>query len=240
MSIFQREPENDYLIVCDFDGTIAPFDVTDAVLEEFAHPDWMTVEQEWSEGRITAMECMERQVRLLSVSENRLDAFLDTIPLTEGFRDFVEQCRLNGREMIIVSDGIDYSIKRILAKHDITNIPVIANRLRHESNSSYKLEFPYHTPGCGSGVCKCTVASMAEKPIVLIGDSHSDLCLAGKADHVMAKQDKILLAHCKEHNIPHHPYDDFHDIVHAFAGLPPLPLRPESQKIQAARDTITS
>ena len=29
-----------YSVICDFDGTVTPFDVTDAILERFARPAW--------------------------------------------------------------------------------------------------------------------------------------------------------------------------------------------------------
>ena len=31
-----------YSVICDFDGTVTPFDVTDAILERFARPAWKT------------------------------------------------------------------------------------------------------------------------------------------------------------------------------------------------------
>lgn len=42
----------DYFLAVDFDGTVAQFDVTDAVLEEFAGNEWLTIEKLWDEGRI--------------------------------------------------------------------------------------------------------------------------------------------------------------------------------------------
>ena len=48
-------------VVCDFDGTITPFDVTDAILQRFALPAWEAAEEAWTGGRISARECMDIQ-----------------------------------------------------------------------------------------------------------------------------------------------------------------------------------
>lgn len=205
-------------IICDFDGTIARFDVTDAVLENFADPAWETVEKEWLEGAITARQCMERQVRMIDVPPVRLDAFLATIPLTAGFTEFAQFCTANGKDILVVSDGMDYAIKRILADNGLGGLPVIANRLRFHGDSGYRLDFPYGADGCGSGVCKCDVAKAGGDKILLIGDGHSDICLANIASFVLAKRDKSLHCHCRESGVPHAAYDDFFDILRFFCG----------------------
>ena len=78
-----------YSVICDFDGTVTPFDVTDAILQRFARPPWETIEDEWVRGAISARQCMERQIPLIEAPLERLDAFLDTVPVTGGFVEFV-------------------------------------------------------------------------------------------------------------------------------------------------------
>ena len=39
-------------ISCDFDGTITRSDTVDAILEQFALPQWTDVEAEWAAGKI--------------------------------------------------------------------------------------------------------------------------------------------------------------------------------------------
>ncbi|GHU18652.1 2,3-diketo-5-methylthio-1-phosphopentane phosphatase [Betaproteobacteria bacterium] len=215
-------------IVCDFDGTITPYDVTDAVLAAFAPPIWEDIEQEWLSGRISAHQCMERQIALLDVPQSRLDAFLDDIPITPGFREFVGFCQSHALDMRIISDGLDYAIRRILSRHGLT-VPVIANRLTMPSPSRYRLEFPYGAENCPSGVCKCRVAQ-ADEPgtsIVLIGDSVSDFCLAGRAALVLAKRGKKLQEHCETHAFPYRLYDDFFDVREILSNPAcPLPATP--------------
>lgn len=216
-------PMEGWSIICDFDGTVTPFDVTDAILGRFASSEWETVEEEWLQGRISARECMQSQVGLLRVPRDVLDAFLDTVPIDEGFAGFFQYCEGHGQKLLIVSDGMDYAIRRILARHNLGAIPVIANRLVFLGGDTYKLEFPYGDPGCGSGVCKCRVSGNGEREILLIGDGRSDCCLAGKAACILAKKGKELLRLCEGKGYPHFAYADFFDIRALFAAQNEFP-----------------
>lgn len=212
VSTADQGPE-DWHIICDFDGTITPFDVTDALLRRFAHPSWEDVEEQWLAGRITARECMDRQVRLLDAPLRLLDAFLDTIPVTDGFVDFVQRCVSQDVSLTVVSDGLDYAIRRVLSRHGVSTVPVIANRLRCLGESAYRLEFPYGMAGCASGVCKCAVARAMGGAILLVGDGHSDCCVAGVSALTLARQGKQLQRHCATEGYPHLIFTDFHDVA---------------------------
>ncbi|MDR2161784.1 MAG: MtnX-like HAD-IB family phosphatase [Desulfovibrio sp.] len=208
-------------IICDFDGTITPFDVTDAVLEAFAAPLWKEIEKQWDCGDISARQCMERQIGLLDVAPEDLDAFLDGIPLTEGFREFVRFCRSRSLDIRVVSDGMDYAIRRVLARHGLDSLPVLANRLLRAGPSGYRLEFPHSAAGCPSGMCKCAVARTPGKRILLIGDGASDCCLAREAAFVLSRRGLRLERHCRENRYPCLPYENFFDILHLFKAPGP-------------------
>ncbi len=204
--------EEDWRIICDFDGTIVPLDVTDAILECFALPAWREIEDEWLAGHLTARDCMTRQVALLRTSRAELDAFLDTVPVDEGFPAFIRDCAASQRPVLVVSDGLDYAIRRILANHGLGGAPVIANRLVHCGEDRWRLDFPYGAADCPSGVCKCRVAESAPGRILLIGDGRSDCCLAGRADLVLAKRGLALAGRCVEADLPYFTYADFQEI----------------------------
>lgn len=206
-------------IVCDFDGTITPFDVTDAILTMFADPSWEALEQAWVAGEINAKECMDRQVRLIHASKEELDAFLDDVPLTPGFVEFAAFCQSRQFNLVVVSDGLDYAIRRILAHNAINALPVIANRLNFHDQSRYSLDFPYGSSQCGSGVCKCEVARLLPGKTLLIGDGRSDCCLAARASFVLARKGQTLLERCREENYPHMVWNDFIDVRTAMEQL---------------------
>ena len=214
-----------YSVICDFDGTVTPFDVTDAILERFARPAWKTIEDEWVRGAISARQCMERQIPLIEAPLERLDAFLDTVPVTGGFVEFVRYSRSKGIPLGIVSDGMDYPIKRILNRHGLRHVPVVANRMVYREGA-YRLEFPYGREGCASGVCKCGVAEAVsgDGKTLLIGDGLSDCCLARSASFTLARQGKALHRRCAAEGYPYFTYLDFFDILEAFGAPLPKPI----------------
>ena len=205
------ETADQWRIVCDFDGTITPFDVTDAILERFADKEWEVIERQWTDGHITARTCMERQIGLISAPVAEFNDFLDQIPVTKGFAEFLKYCRSRSLGLLVVSDGMDYVIRRILGRHGFTHVPVVANRLLMDGRGGYRLEFPFSRAECPSGVCKCAVAG-SNGDILLIGDGLSDCCLAGRAAMTLARRDKALQEYCELNGRPYLVYDDFFDI----------------------------
>src|SRR5215468_11093611 len=72
-------PRAKWQVLIDFDGTVAPDDPTDRLLERFADPLWRVIEEQWQSGLISSRQCMQRQVDLLRVSPEALDAAIGTI-----------------------------------------------------------------------------------------------------------------------------------------------------------------
>ena len=227
MSFERSAPANDWLVICDFDGTIAHVDVTDGVLNRFALPQWEAIEADWKAGQIGSRECMARQVDLVRAPREALDAYLDTVEIDPDFPAFVADCRARGLEVVVISDGIDYSIKRILQRHGVDDLPLASNRLEFLGGDRYRLEFPEANAKCsaGSGTCKCRVSSRraSGRSRLLIGDGSSDFCLAAEADLVFAK-DK-LLTRCIEQRLPHRACPDFASALRLLPQLDRLSSR---------------
>jgi 2-hydroxy-3-keto-5-methylthiopentenyl-1-phosphate phosphatase len=213
-------------IICDFDGTIALEDVTDSLLERFADESWKDVEAQWLAGKIGSRDCMAYQVRLIEADYERLNRYLDTVEIDPSFASFVDKCKkFDEINLHIVSDGIDYAIKRILANNGLSNLRVKANALVALPGNRYRLEFPHSKPDCNvqAGTCKCAIAQMrgekarSTSSTLLIGDGLSDVCLASRANFVFAKH--RLLDHCRENSIPHLPFATFSDVERQLAPV---------------------
>ena len=202
------------LFVVDFDGTVAPTDTVDALLERFADPEWKRIEEKWVRGEINSRQCMAAQIALVSGRNATLETFLKSVEIDPHFGDFV-QCVGEFAEVAIVSDGLDYPIAHAIRKLGVL-IPFFANRLTfHEGGLD--LSFPYADSACevGSGVCKCAVAERVddgrELPMILIGDGRSDLCIARSADYVFARGS--LRRFCEAEGIAHSPFETFADVL---------------------------
>lgn len=207
-------------IFCDFDGTITKLDVTDHMLARFADPSWERIEADWQAGRITAAACMRSQVSLINASDAALDAALDAIELDEGFVDFASWGEARRIPVIVVSDGVDYFIRRILARHGLGHLPLISNRLAGDALQR-SLEQPWSKAGCaaGSGVCKCAVlaSDTGHGPSVFVGDGRSDFCASARADILFAKSH--LARYAATRGQPHHPFETFHDVRDRLAAM---------------------
>ncbi|MEO5623790.1 MAG: MtnX-like HAD-IB family phosphatase [Dokdonella sp.] len=213
---------SNWTILCDFDGTVSVEDITDSLLERFGRPGWQAIEHAWRRGEMGSHDCMAQQVALLDANRAELDAHLDTMSIDRAFPLFAAAVEDAGMPLAIVSDGIDYAIRRILGQHGLDTLPVIANRLEAVGERAWQLAFPHGNPHCrvASGNCKCSCANRARverKRVLLIGDGASDFCVAGEADLVFAKH--RLIEHCRSAGIPYVPITGFADALELLPTL---------------------
>lgn len=213
---------SDWTLLCDFDGTISIEDTTDTLLERFGKPGWEILESDWRAGKIGSRDCMAGQVALLDMSGAELDSHLEERELDPAFSAFVAAAQAQHLPIEILSDGLDYAIRSILARYDLDFLPITANRLSAIGEREWRLAFPNASATCqaASGTCKCARALRSPSPkkrVLMIGDGASDFCVAEAADFVFAKGK--LIEHCRTKNIPHAPIEGFAD---ALALLPAL------------------
>jgi 2,3-diketo-5-methylthio-1-phosphopentane phosphatase len=197
-------------VLVDFDGTIAPDDPTDRLLERFADPLWRVLERAWQSGQISSRECLQRQVELLRVSPAELDAAIRHVRIDPAFPAFLKSCRRAGADVKIVSDGFDRVISAALEQAELT-VPFFANRLVWLGGDRWRLTFPHWQGECrvGGANCKCSHAWHGRGPRVVIGDGRSDFCMAAGADYVIAKG--ALARHCLSLGRPHATFADFEE-----------------------------
>jgi 2,3-diketo-5-methylthio-1-phosphopentane phosphatase len=198
-------------VLLDFDGTISETDTTDLLLERFADPAWHEIEDEWKAGRIGSRECMVRQIDLVRATPAELDAFIGTIRIDPGFRGFVERFRQLGHNLIVVSDGLDRTIRTVLDRADI-DVPYFANHLQWRGHDRWRLAFPHARATCATlaGNCKCGRVEDGPRMVtIMVGDGRSDFCVAGRADLVLAKSS--LLKHCRANDLAHCAFETFEE-----------------------------
>src|SRR5882762_10361470 len=98
------------LFIIDFDGTVAPTDTVDALLERFADPEWRRIEERWVAGEINSQECMAAQLSLVRGGRAALKEFLESVVVDPFFPAFVRQVSPYA-DLVIVSDGLDHPIR---------------------------------------------------------------------------------------------------------------------------------
>ena len=203
------------LFIVDFDGTVAPTDTVDSLLEEFADPEWRRIEKDWISGLLNSRECMKAQIALVQSDRITLEKFFRSIEIDPNFSLFVSYVS-DFAEVVLVSDGLDYPINMALRNIGLSTISIYANHLEF-LDGRLDLSFPFANSGCTqqSGVCKCSVmhavSARAGEPSILIGDGRSDFCIAGSVDYVFAKG--LLREYCEIEGISHSPIESFYDVI---------------------------
>src|SRR5450756_372993 len=111
-------PGRGAVVFLDFDGTITLRDATDAILDAFADPVWVQIEDARLSGQIGSRECLAAQMALVTATREEVDRLLDGIGVDPGFAMVLDACAARATPVHIVSDGFDYCIGRILGRPD--------------------------------------------------------------------------------------------------------------------------
>ena len=202
-------------IFCDFDGTISRHDIGYNLFHHFSQGRNDELVPLWISGELSTRECLLQEAAMVDASSEWIYDFLNQFELNSGFESFVQLCRSNSVDLTILSDGLDFYINYVLARHKLSDLPIIANSGRLENNSII-VTFPHDNQSCERcGSCKGErIREYRQKhgdvTAVFIGDGYSDVCGATEADLVLAKKD--LEQYCVINNIEHVRYDTFHDV----------------------------
>jgi 2-hydroxy-3-keto-5-methylthiopentenyl-1-phosphate phosphatase len=204
-----------FRIFCDFDGTLTQNDVGNLIFTKFGDATkWWDLVEDWQEGRLEGRQLWLKQAEHTRMTEKDVEEFVATQPIDPSFPDFVAFCRGQKIPLIVVSDGMDTYIKRILEANGLGDLPVRCNRMEISSEGALTITFPYYEQGCGvCANCKgmhVENESQPDETTVYIGDGYSDTCALAVADITFAKKD--LLEYCREKNVPCIPFHDFSDV----------------------------
>jgi len=207
------------VVFLDFDGTITLRDAVDAILETFATPHWLVIEEEWKSGRIGSRECLDAQMRLVHAKKDQVDALLDSIEVDEGLVTLLETCAAHAVEVHIISDGFDYCIDRILGRTQLARhlrgVRILSSHMEPDADR-WRVDFPSFHQSCGHGCATCKPAMMSllnstGAPTIFVGDGLSDKYAAASADFVFAKD--RLAAYCRARQIAHSQYNNLSEVA---------------------------
>lgn len=216
------------LILSDFDGTISLIDTGLAMMETLPPREnelaW-EIEYAWRRGEIDSMEGLREQWRLMTMTPDELWAFIDTLELDEGFFDLLRLARERQAGLAILSDGLDFYVRRHMATRGVAICADDACLRSPDCLTCYanattvtvagvNITFPYAND-CGQcGNCKAEHLFRLRRGFartIYIGDGHSDLCAARYADVLFAKD--ALAEDCRQAGRPFIPFHSFAEIL---------------------------
>jgi 2,3-diketo-5-methylthio-1-phosphopentane phosphatase len=213
-------------VLTDFDGTISVTDASYEVLDAFGDPAWKVIEKEALDGRMSIKEALRRQAAMVMASRDEMENFLvGKVRLREGFSEFALWCREKGVRLEICSDGFGHTVEVLLAHWGLEWIPWTSNRTEPRKEGML-IEFTHWRGGCPvNGNCKCAhLEDLKGKfgDVIFIGDGTTDLCVARKAEFVLARDrlHELLTKEGKEH-IRWFDWSDVRAVVErSFAAFP--------------------
>ena len=205
-------------VFSDFDGTIALEDVGSHLFRRFAGEKANEIVQHLLNGTISARECLMQECKAVeSATLSELERFVSQFSLDPAFGEFVDFCRHRSIPVVVLSDGLDFYVERLLRKNGLGDLPFFSNHLELvEEGAVTKLvpSFPHTDAEClVCGNCKrnhLLALSGDDDIIVYIGDGISDRCPVRYADIVFAKG--RLIRYCQEQNITYHEFRTFVDV----------------------------
>jgi 2-hydroxy-3-keto-5-methylthiopentenyl-1-phosphate phosphatase len=202
-------------VLCDFDGTVAQDDVGTLLFRQFAdRAKADEIVEQWKKGTISSRECLEREAALAHASREELDRFACQRKLDPYFKDFVDFARRREIEIVVVSDGLDQYIEKMLMRSGLGELEFFANAV-HIVEQTLEVRFPYHNmldcKDCGN--CKTFHLEKyraAGYYIVYVGNGLSDRCPCQSSDLVFAKGE--LAEFCRSNGLSHVEFRNFRDV----------------------------
>ncbi len=204
------------LILCDFDGTISAQDMGYVLVNRFSSGNWEAIDRDFREGKIGSKEAYSRISEILKGDGPSILRFVqEHSSIDPFFATFYQYCRDKGIDIKMVSDGLDFYIKKILEIHHLSEIPFYANCTHFRDEEGIDISFPYSTEECGlCGTCKKEIIRIHRQKydsVYFVGDGLSDRCAAREADFAFAK--RSLYAYCIKKEITCHFFKNFQDIL---------------------------
>lgn len=202
-------------VLCDFDGTVAQDDVGNLLFRTFAGGDRTEpIIEEWKNGTISSRDCIEREASLARASRQEIDRFVCQRKLDPFFKDFIDFTNRNKMEVVIVSDGLDHYIEKMLMRTGLGELEFYANTLRM-NGERLCVEFPHYDlrdcRDCGN--CKTYHLEKYKNAgyyIVYVGNGLSDRCPCTYSDLIFAKGE--LLEFCRESELNCVEFGNFRDV----------------------------
>jgi len=203
------------IIQCDFDGTITRNNLSVLLREKYACDGWKRIDSDYLNGHLTVEQSNKLQFALIKEPEEKLQEFVrQHIELRPGFLEFVRYCRESAIPFVIVSSGLDFYIKPVLAA---IGMPALELHCGLTFFSRNGIDVTYYDPEGNvlkQGFKKrySTWLKKRGTNIIYLGDGLSDLEAARQADHVFATGQLLDLLNSQ--SIACSALSDFHDVLH--------------------------
>ena len=204
------------VVLTDFDGTMVTIDTAEYVLDKFADKDWRIIDEQLERGEVTFEESLAREFAMLKVSEKKM---LDALELATHFRPnfekMIEYCGIHRFLLVVVSGGLDFSIRHFLGQKGwLDSVEIFAPKAKCTENGVV-LSFPKRFDQTSTNFKEDLVRYHRKqgKKVVYIGNGPGDYPAARVADLPFAVRGSKLAQLCRNAGIACEEITDFQQAV---------------------------
>lgn len=201
-----------HMVICDFDGTVTTEDtfwgLVNTVCGKDAVARMMNMHRN---GDIPVLidACLALIESIPASDLPKVDAYIESMRFRPGFEEFLDYLNGIGVPLIVLSGGLDYTVKGKLAPYRDRIHEVYSANLdttgEYLTVRSPQMEFY-------SFLDKSKVLEgLSADVFVGIGDGVTDLTIAGICRHMFARD--TLLEHMREKGLPCIGWNDFYDVM---------------------------
>jgi 2,3-diketo-5-methylthio-1-phosphopentane phosphatase len=133
------------VLVTDFDGTITRRDFYSCVVEKLLGPEDLEPWNLYAAGEITHFEALRRIFARIRADEEALAGVMETMTIDPELGPEIERLEDAGWEVVIVSNGCQWYIDRLLARAGV-RATVHTNPGRFDPASGLTMELPTDSP----------------------------------------------------------------------------------------------
>lgn len=202
----------EWVILCDFDGTITERDVSEEILKELAEGDWRSIEQKADAGEISMDECIVSQFEMLPADLQKWIEIAERVSVREGFDSFIRKARSRRIDFTCVSAGL-LPIIELYKSTRGWNFEVIAPEIRFKPEGVRVQTVPYSRKYKDFKEHHVREKQEEGKKILYIGDGGSDLNGIVHANLRCVVRGSSLEKILKERRLKFVPFTDFHEIL---------------------------
>ncbi len=203
------------IIQCDFDGTIIRNNLSVLLRDTFAQGDWQSIESDYLLGQLTVEQSNILQFAFIKEPKEKLQEFVSQhIELRSGFLEFVRYCRKNAIPIVIVSSGLDFYIKPVLAQISMPDLELHCGKTFFGKDGIIVSYYDSEDNIIKKGFKRKHLSSLKKRGnnVVYIGDGLSDLESARQADYVFATGHLSKLLSLE--SVLYYPFSNFKDVLH--------------------------
>lgn len=212
----------DYVIACDFDGTITCTDTLHLLVETFGDGSiWRDLHPRIMDGSMSVEDAMQTEMSSVRVDRETAVAYVrDHAGLRAGFAEFVAFLQERGYPLVVMSNGFRTLIDEFLGSRGFGDLEVHAHDCRFDPDGPVIVWSPRGTV-CTLCNRPCKRHDLArvrgDARVVYVGDGLSDRCVAQAADVIYARNG--LADYLTDIGVEYRPFETFHEITADFSRM---------------------